>query len=227
MNKIKLLSLKGVTIEMKKLKIAVDGFDGTGKTTLINKLIQEYKGKYSCLVERLIPSSVALFKTYANNTQEYVERMSDQFRVTSYLWESYIRLELKKEIYDDTDIVFFDRWIFPYLTKPIDFQQDEGIVNYLISSIPKPDILFLIYASEENIIKHLKGKNDWMLAIFTEDQLRFKIREFYNEYEKLLRKFSLNYLVLDGNSTIDALHIIMKSELENLMYGIRKENTNE
>ena len=66
-----------------------------------------------------------------------------------------------------------------------------------------------------------------MLAIFTEDQLRFKIREFYNEYEKLLRKFSLNYLVLDGNSTIDALHIIMKSELENLMYGIRKENTNE
>ena len=212
---------------MKKLKIAVDGFDGTGKTTLINKLIQEYKGKYSCLVERLIPSSVALFKTYANNTQEYVERMSDQFRVTSYLWESYIRLELKKEIYDDTDIVFFDRWIFPYLTKPIDFQQDEGIVNYLISSIPKPDILFLIYASEENIIKHLKGKNDWMLAIFTEDQLRFKIREFYNEYEKLLRKFSLNYLVLDGNSTIDALHIIMKSELENLMYGIRKENTNE
>ena len=172
MNKIKLLSLKGVTIEMKKLKIAVDGFDGTGKTTLINKLIQEYKGKYSCLVERLIPSSVALFKTYANNTQEYVERMSDQFRVTSYLWESYIRLELKKEIYDDTDIVFFDRWIFPYLTKPIDFQQDEGIVNYLISSIPKPDILFLIYASEENIIKHLKGKNDWMLAIFTEDQLR-------------------------------------------------------
>ena len=227
MNKIKLLSLKGVTIEMKKLKIAVDGFDGTGKTTLINKLIQEYKGKYSCLVERLIPSSVALFKTYANNTQEYVERMSDQFRVTSYLWESYIRLELKKEIYDDTDIVFFDRWIFPYLTKPIDFQQDEGIVNYLISSIPKPDILFLIYASEENIIKHLKGKNDWMLAIFTEDQLRFKIREFYNEYEKLLRKFSLNYLVLDGNSTIDALHIIMKSELENLMYGIRKENTKE
>ena len=212
---------------MKKLKIAVDGFDGTGKTTLINKLIQEYKGKYSCLVERLIPSSVALFKTYANNTQEYVERMSDQFRVTSYLWESYIRLELKKEIYDDTDIVFFDRWIFPYLTKPIDFQQDEGIVNYLISSIPKPDILFLIYASEENIIKHLKGKNDWMLAIFTEDQLRFKIREFYNEYEKLLRKFSLNYLVLDGNSTIDALHIIMKSELENLMYGIRKENTKE
>ena len=86
---------------MKRLKIAVDGFDGTGKTTLINKLVQDYKGEYSLLVERLIPSSVELFKKFANNTQDYVERMSDQFRVTSYLWESYLRLELKKEIYDD------------------------------------------------------------------------------------------------------------------------------
>lgn len=91
---------------MKRLKIAVDGFDGTGKTTLINKLVQDYEGEYSSLVERLIPSSVELFKKFANNTQDYAERMSDQFRVTSYLWESYLRLELKKEIYDGTDIVF-------------------------------------------------------------------------------------------------------------------------
>ena len=99
----------------------------------------------SLLVERLIPSSVELFKKFTNNTQDYVERMSDQFRVTSYLWESYLRLELKKEIYDDTDIVFFDRWIFTNLTKPINFQKDEQIINYLISSIPKPDVVFLIY----------------------------------------------------------------------------------
>ena len=180
---------------MKRLKIAVDGFDGTGKTTLINKLVQDYKGEYSLLVERLIPSSVELFKKFANNTQDYVERMSDQFRVTSYLWESYLRLELKKEIYDDTDIVFFDRWIFTNLTKPINFQKDEQIINYLISSIPKPDVVFLIYTSEENIIKHLKEKNDWMLTTFTEEEILSKIHKFYNTYEELLKKYFFNYIV--------------------------------
>lgn len=210
---------------MKRLKIAVDGFDGTGKTTLINKLVQDYKGEYSLLVERLIPSSVELFKKFANNTQDYVERMSDQFRVTSYLWESYLRLELKKEIYDDTDIVFFDRWIFTNLTKPINFQKDEQIINYLILSIPKPDVVFLIYTSEENIIKHLKEKNDWMLTTFTEEEILSKIHKFYNTYEELLKKYFFNYIVLDGNTAIEAMKIIMKREIDNLMYRTTEVNT--
>ena len=170
------------------------------------------------------PSSVELFKKFANNTQDYAERMSDQFRVTSYLWESYLRLELKKEIYDGTDIVFFDRWIFTNLTKPINFQKDKQIINYLISSIPKPDIVFFIYTSEENIIKHLKEKNDWMLMMFTEEKILSKIHEFYNTYEELLKKFSFNYIVLDGNTSIEDMKTIMKMEIDNLMYGIPKVN---
>jgi thymidylate kinase len=209
---------------MKRVRIAVDGFDGTGKTTLINKLVQDYEGKYSALVERLIPSSVELFKKFANNTQGYADKMTDQFRVTSYLWESYLRLELKKEIYDDIDIVFFDRWIFTNLTKPINFQKDEQIVSYLISSIPKPDLVFFIYASEDNIIKHLKEKDDWMLAMYSEEEILVKIHEFYKMYEELLKKYSFNYVVLDGNDSIESINRIMKNEIDNLINGAQKGN---
>ena len=206
---------------MKKVRIAFDGFDGTGKTTLINKLVQDYEGTYSALVERLIPSSVELFKKFANNTQGYADKMTDQFRVTSYLWESYLRLELKKEIYDQIDIVFFDRWIFTNLTKPINFQKDEQIVSYVISSIPKPDLVFFIYTSEDNIIKHLKEKDDWMLTMYTEDEILVKMHEFYKMYEELLKKYSFNYVVLDGNDSIESINRIMKNEIDNLINGLQ------
>lgn len=211
-------------MENLKLKIAVDGFDGTGKTSLINKLVHEYEEKYSSLIERLIPSSVELFKKFANNTQNYSKDMSDQFRVIAYLWESYLRLELKKEVYDKTDMVFFDRWIFTNLTKPIDFKKDEKIVNYLISSMPKPDITFLIYSSEENIIKHLKEKNDWMLITYKEEEIIYRIHEFYNAYEELLKKFGINYIVIDGNTSIELMNTIMKREIDNLICGILRSD---
>lgn len=209
---------------MKKLslKIAVDGFDGTGKTTLIKSMVQKYGKDYSTLVERLIPSSVSLFKGYANNTHNYIQCMSDQFRVSAYLWESYLRLELKKELYENTNLVFFDRWIFPNLTKPIDFKQDEEIISYLIASMPKPSILLLITMSEENIIKHLEEKNDWMLSVYREEELIARIHEFYNAYDILLKKFHINYKILDGNLPIKDIETMIESEINNLIANLTK-----
>ena len=63
-----------------------------------------------------------------------------------------------------------------------------------------------------------------MLTTFTEEEILSKIHEFYNTYEELLKKFLFNYVVLDGNTTIEAMKTIMKREIDNLMYGIAKVN---
>lgn len=90
----------------RSLKIAIDGFDGAGKSTLIKILREECYNEFLTSVEHLLPITVEIFKKYTNNTNDYLNILSDEFRVVSYLWESFIRLKICEEKYDAKDIVF-------------------------------------------------------------------------------------------------------------------------
>ncbi len=204
-------------MKKRNIQIAIDGFDGTGKTTLINSMIDRYSDSYTTSVERLIPTSVALFKRYANNTRNYVYKMSDQFRVMSYLWESYLRLELNKNIYEDPDLVFFDRWIFTNLTIPIDFGVDKSVVSHLIATIPKPDVLFLVTMNEKKIIENLNKKNDWMLSFYERDDLLERIKLFYEMYEKHLVSYEIPFVKIDGNHPIEVVEQQLACEMDKLL----------
>ena len=59
--------------------------------------------------------------------------------------------------------------------------------------------------------------------MYSEEEILVKIREFYKMYEELLRKYSFNYVVLDGNDSIENINRIMKNEIDNLINGAQKE----
>lgn len=201
--------------------VAIDGYDGTGKTTLINLLLDDYKENYSVSVERLLPITISLFKKYTKDTNDYLYTIDEKFRIISYLWESYIRLNLHEKYYSQNDIVFFDRWIFTNLTKKMDFGVNNGIVKYLIDSIPKPELLILIKMDFENIMSHLQKKEDWMLSFFSKDEIKTNIRGFYEGYENYLDKKILNYLVVDGNKEIHQVKKEIKKYIDLLLKNRR------
>ena len=199
------------------LKIAVDGYDGTGKTSIINYLVDHYSEVYSCSVERLIPSSVALFKSFAGNTRDYMNMMSNEFRISSYLWESYFRLLWDKERYENPSIVLFDRWIFTYMTCEYDFAENRDIVSHLISTIPKPDLLILLEMTDDNIISNLRKKDDWMLSYYDEDEIKKLIYRFYDNYEKFLNVYNIPYVRINANGCLNSVEEKVKCEIDRLI----------
>ena len=154
----------------KTIFVAVDGFDGSGKTSLIRNLSHLYSNDHiSTFTERLLPLSVNLFKRYTNGTNDYMRIIPDKYRVSVYLWESYFRLNILISEYNKYDIVFFDRWIYTNLIDYIDFKEESAFIDFLINSIPAPDILLLIQTSPDNVIQRLTHKKDWMLTEYSLD----------------------------------------------------------
>ena len=199
------------------LRVAIDGYDGSGKSTLINLLMRDYADKYVTYVEHLLPITVSLFKRYSGNTNDYMNTINQEFRVSSYLWESYIRMQLCDLQYQKNDIVFFDRWIYTNLTGKINFGENSDFINFLIASIPRPDILFLIKTSSHNIIKHLKQKDDWMLRSYTEIQIMEECEKFYEGYEKILESSNITYMIIDGNNPLSDMKNVVKDAINELL----------
>lgn len=87
--------------------------------------------------------------------------------------------------------------------------------------MPSPDLLILLKTSPQNIIDRLKKKDDWMLHFYTEDQIKKDSLNFYQGYEKILQKTNVNYLIVDGNQSLDNLKYIIKNYINQLILTLR------
>lgn len=191
---------------LKSQYVAVDGFDGSGKTTLINEMRRNLTeaGK-RVAVERLLPITVGLFKQFTRGTNDYMNIIPDRFRVTAYLWESYCRLILLNETYRNNDYIFFDRWIFTNLVSNIEWGEEADFIEFLIDSIPKPDTVLLVVTDPDIILCRLKAKNDWMLKSYSEKEIIRQAEQFYKGYMKQLEMRSIEYHIINGDGSKAAM----------------------
>lgn len=183
--------------------IAIDGYDCSGKSTVIHALTEYYAGK-KILVERLLPLSVGIFLEYGNG-HDYYKNIPYEFRVVSYLWETYIRLNLLAEKYSQYDYVFFDRWLFTsYVNeKKLDFGPYKDLIAFIKAKVTKPDYLFLIQSDPETILKRLKRKNDWMLHYKNENEIISESTQFYKGYVEQLTTYNVPYRIVQNNTSIE------------------------
>jgi len=129
------------------LIISVDGFDGSGKSTLINSIVSRIGNTAKIKIDRLIPNTSKVL-----NDIEYIDKIipSKDLELSAYTWEAFTKLSLQNVLYCNFDYVFFDRWLFSFYGRVGYFDQHlefyENIIRRIRANILKMKyIICMIY----------------------------------------------------------------------------------
>ena len=184
-------------MKMKKIKmqehgtkgklITFCGLDGSGKTTLMNKLIAELEKDKTIFKTKQPTDAVRqseIFRTYMDspNHEEYDYRSLSLLAASDRL--QHVHKTIKSHL-NDGEIVISDRYFYSCLAnlRARGFYKDKWI--YEISSFMiKPDIAFFIDVPVETAIKRVRSREDEKDR-YIDIALQYKLRE---EYLKICKK---------------------------------------
>lgn len=180
-------------MKMKKIKmqehgtkgklITFCGLDGSGKTTLMNKLIAELEKDKTIFKTKQPTDAVRqseIFRTYMDspNHEEYDYRSLSLLAASDRL--QHVHKTIKPHL-NDGEIVISDRYFYSCLAnlRARGFYKDKWI--YEISSFMiKPDIAFFIDVPVETAIKRVRSREDEKDR-YIDIALQYKLREEYLE----------------------------------------------
>lgn len=180
-------------MKMKKIKmqehgtkgklITFCGLDGSGKTTLMNKLIAELEKDKTIFKTKQPTDAVRqseIFRTYMDspNHEEYDYRSLSLLAASDRL--QHVHKTIKPHL-NDGEIVISDRYFYSCLAnlRARGFYKDKWI--YEISSFMiKPDIAFFIDVPVETAIKRVRSREDEKDR-YIDIELQYKLREEYLE----------------------------------------------
>lgn len=163
------------------------GLDGSGKTTLMNKLIAELEKDKTIFKTKQPTDAVRqseIFRTYMDspNHEEYDYRSLSLLAASDRL--QHVHKTIKPHL-NDGEIVISDRYFYSCLAnlRARGFYKDKWI--YEISSFMiKPDIAFFIDVPVETAIKRVRSREDEKDR-YIDIALQYKLRE---EYLKICKK---------------------------------------
>ena len=159
------------------------GLDGSGKTTLMNKLIAELEKDKTIFKTKQPTDAVRqseIFRTYMDspNHEEYDYRSLSLLAASDRL--QHVHKTIKPHL-NDGEIVISDRYFYSCLAnlRARGFYKDKWI--YEISSFMiKPDIAFFIDVPVETAIKRVRSREDEKDR-YIDIALQYKLREEYLE----------------------------------------------
>ena len=159
------------------------GLDGSGKTTLMNKLIAELEKDKTIFKTKQPTDAVRqseIFRTYMDspNHEEYDYRSLSLLAASDRL--QHVHKTIKPHL-NDGEIVISDRYFYSCLAnlRARGFYKDKWI--YEISSFMiKPDIAFFIDVPVETAIKRVRSREDEKDR-YIDIELQYKLREEYLE----------------------------------------------
>lgn len=159
------------------------GLDGSGKTTLMNKLISELEKDKTIFKTKQPTDAVrqsAIFRTYMDtpNHEKYDYRSLSLLAASDRL--QHVHKTIKPHL-DNGEIVISDRYFYSCLAnlRARGFYKDKWI--YEISSFMiKPDIAFFIDVPVETAIKRVRSREDEKNR-YIDIALQYKLREEYLE----------------------------------------------
>ncbi len=194
--------------------IAIEGIDGSGKTTLVNKiskyLIEELGYKVS--MERLAPEMVEIYKEIVDipmkKVGQYQSEIPGDFRMASYIFESAIQMRVKMDEYSQYDFLIFDRWMQTNLAYLPKINWHSEYFDKVMSMIPKPDVLIYLDVDVEIAIERLKLKDDWMIKSFNDVELYDKLSLYKQRFENYFEGYSV--FRVDANCEKDTMFMKAK-----------------
>lgn len=174
----------------------IDGPDGVGKTTLINKLVNYFNYCTSYTASSLTPSNNA----YGSQVKEVLKLFDDNRLALSKEQEAFLQLttslRLLKELNPETGlfaskpkhICFLDRWVpsfhvYQEAMNGVDIKQ-LGMEDTLSLLKDHVDYTFILNASDELIDSRLFNRADDLDRYEKDKDFVYKVRTAYRNYKE-------------------------------------------
>lgn len=180
--------------------VAVEGLDGSGKTTLVRGLAAALAASRSVHIARPARHSIQIFRELTGDDGTgpllYQEHTPPDFRHAAYILETAVQFRYLNDCYSAHDLVIFDRWRQTwavYCGEPTEY---AGWLERLGSMIPVPDVLFYVRADPRTAAARLTARGDRWARVYPPPVLAAKLTALHERYEAELADGGA--VVLDG-----------------------------
>lgn len=211
------------TKEHKGLLIVVEGTDGSGKSTQIEKLKRWIEDKsYGCMVSEWKTS-----RLIANVIDDAKDRNLLNATTFSLLYAADFADRLENTIIPALEsgfVVLLDRYTYTAFARDVVRGLDMDWVKKLYDYAPKPDLVFYLDMPIDTLLKRVIGTTGldyWEsgrdIGLSTDFYESFKIYQTkcLEEYNKM--KDEYNFVSIDGTLQREDIHNIMIGHVEKLL----------
>lgn len=187
--------------------IAVEGVDGSGKSTLVENLRNHLAQRSKALVARPARAMTEAFRQVAEKGRPdsvlYQDHIPPDFRHGTYIMETAAHFRYAHEEFERHDHVIFDRWTQTWQVYCGDVTEHTEWMSRIAGTIPRPDVLLWVRVDPELACRRLVQRQDRWARILTSDQLLDKITNLTEQYETVMRETAPEAVVLDGSLPAD------------------------
>ncbi|GAH68999.1 unnamed protein product, partial [marine sediment metagenome] len=170
------------------MHIAIEGFDGVGKTTICKMLAEKLDFKFIEKPLHYLFDSENEFENY-NRIRDYVNDQENRIFTSWFYGLGNIFLYHK---FRDENIITDRHLVSNYFWSGN--EKNQPVYDCIVKLIGKPDYTFLLYARDEVILQRLKNRN-------TNDQDFKKVHlntQALNKMKKFLIEYKMDYSIIDS-----------------------------
>lgn len=175
------------------MKVAIEGMDGTGKSTISKVVANILEYHY---IEKPLKDIFNISSDEFDNLCNKIYSLNDE-NIKALFFGLGNLIALKK------DNIIIDKHILgTYFWNKTD--SNENIFNLLVELGVVPDLTIILYASQESRIRHLKSRNKNDKDLLDEKKLSFG-------YDKMLDfsiKYNIPYIIINSDNYDDLKELI-------------------
>ena len=162
--------------------IAIEGPIGAGKTTLAQKLADDFQGRL--LLEQ--PHKNPFLPDFYDDPSRHAFKTQLFFLLNRYQQQKELAQEDLFSKMSVSDYLFVKDWIFASINLSIDeLALYKNIFQILVGHVPKPDLVIYLQASSEILLKHIRKRK-----IFYENNIE---ASYLEQLSEAYRKFFFGY----------------------------------
>ncbi|TWI30958.1 hypothetical protein [Paracoccus sulfuroxidans] len=172
------------------LRIAFEGVDGVGKSTVIRAVRDRLSQGSEVLVDTMAPVMLDLLKRYgqsvAGDPQAYWTRVSRRTKTQCFLTEGIARSRYLRDDYRQFDVILYDRWWQTFRVYSKGNDEFDHRCRFLAQNLPSVDVLFYLHNDPATCAARLIADDDWLVREVGVDNIAGFLAVLHTEYRQVL-----------------------------------------